>query len=144
MNFSFLCDFGIVILPPRPNENVAFEIGLMIALGKKIFILKNTRKVKRKLPFDYGDFVYISYNTKPNLEKLLIKEYDLYLAKYSKQKEIKDIIAKSFMPLKRTKTNQLVNALESLKVTPESDNDKNYKLFLELWEKNPFYLDIAH
>ncbi|UJG43598.1 MAG: nucleotide-binding protein [Candidatus Heimdallarchaeum endolithica] len=137
LNFSFLCDFGIIILPPKPNENVSFEIGLMTALGKKIFILKNSRKVKRKLPFDYGDFVYISYNTKPNLWEFLVKEYDLYLAKYSKQKAIKEIINKAFSPLKKTKTNQLENALVSLKVTPGDNNDKNYELFLELWEKNP-------
>lgn len=133
---ALLCDFGIAILPKTPNENVGVEIGLLMSLAKPIFILKG-RNVSRKIPFDYDSFIYIKHNSTQQLLKDLLAKHETHELRHVQYEElINKILKKVFKPLFSSKTDQLAIALGKSGIQAQN-NQKNIKLFIESWKKNP-------
>ncbi|MHA1400817.1 MAG: hypothetical protein ACTSQE_10770 [Candidatus Heimdallarchaeaceae archaeon] len=133
---ALLCDFGIVILPKEPNENVGLEIGLLIALSKPIFILKG-RGVSRKLPFDYESYVYISHKSTAELKEKLKKKYKTHEHRHNLYDNItNEIVSSALKPLFESTTDQLSVALEKLGKSAK-DQEQNISTFLDSWKNNP-------
>ncbi len=133
---ALLCDFGIAILPKTPNENVGLEIGLLMSLAKPIFILKG-RNVSRKIPFDYDSFIYIKHNSTQQLLKDLLAKHETHELRHVQYEElINKILKKVLKPLFSSKTDQLAIALGKSGIQAQN-NQKNIKLFIESWKKNP-------
>ncbi|MHA1416446.1 MAG: hypothetical protein ACTSRR_09335 [Candidatus Heimdallarchaeaceae archaeon] len=130
---SLLCDLGIVVMSKGHNENVAFEMGLMIALGKPIFLLRD-KEFTRSSPFDYGALLYVSYDDERSLRKELTQKFvDFMKANVKYKKTINKAIEKYL----NLDNEHLKWVLDKYKIPQRPKKKENFEIFCRKWDENP-------
>ncbi|MHA1352908.1 MAG: hypothetical protein ACTSPP_09000, partial [Candidatus Heimdallarchaeaceae archaeon] len=107
------------------NENVAFEMGLMIALGKPIFLLRD-KEFTRSSPFDYGALLYVSYDDERSLRKELTQKFvDFMKANVKYKKTINKAIEKYL----NLDNEHLKWVLDKYKIPQRPKKKENFEIF---------------
>ncbi|MHA1399638.1 MAG: hypothetical protein ACTSQE_04770 [Candidatus Heimdallarchaeaceae archaeon] len=130
---SLFCDIGIVVMSKNPNENIAYEMGLMIALGKPIFVLKDF-SIERPKPFDYRAILHISYKNEAELKRGLQKQYEEYQRGNFPYKVIRNKVLKKLI---KVDSSPLEKALDSLGISSKGTKSKNLEELFNQWDRKP-------